>query len=151
MANIFPETLYPQLEAINRARYAGGGFDLELENWANTAFSADRRLMVYGSLAPGQSNHQIVSDIPGTWIEGVHVQGERFELGWGADMGYPGFTWIPEGPSVSGWLLKSKSLPAHWPRLDVFEGPQYCRILVPVFLHRDFLTVANIYEAREET
>lgn len=145
----FPADLYPQLHAINRARQAGTP-DLELENWAAEAFGAAHRLAIYGSLAPGQSNHAVVSGIPGEWLDGLHVRGRRFELGWGDDMGYPGFTWIPGGDPVAIHLLKSEQLPRHWSRLDAFEGPQYQRILVPVFLDQAFLTLANIYQAREE-
>ena len=36
-----------------------------------TLYDASHRLAVYGSLAPGQTNHHVVADIPGTWTGGT--------------------------------------------------------------------------------
>ena len=45
-------------------------------------------------------------------------------------------------------LLTSTDLPAHWDRLDEFEGSEYQRILVPVIDRERVIAVANIYEAK---
>lgn len=45
-------------------------------------------------------------------------------------------------------LLVSEDLEHHWERLDELEGPEYQRILVPVYMGDEVLAVANIYEAR---
>ena len=44
-------------------------------------------------------------------------------------------------------VLDSAGLPAHWSRLDAFEGDQYRRVLVPVHLDGGSVAVANLYEA----
>jgi hypothetical protein len=55
-------------------------------------------------------------------------------------------------------LLTAPSLATAWPTLDRFEGPEYQRILVPVFStglnpgqagERRLYTVANLYAATE--
>ena len=43
--------------------------------------------------------------------------------GWGATLGYPALVLDPTGPVVEVQLFESNDLPAHWPRLDDFEGP----------------------------
>jgi hypothetical protein len=52
-------------------------------------------------------------------------------------------------------VLTSPVLGAAWPALDDFEGPEYRRILVPVFRPgpadgRRLYTVANLYAAAED-
>lgn len=95
---------------------------------------SDCRLAVYGSLAPGKSNHHHLADIPGEWSDGW-VEGELMDRGWGAGMGFPGIVLRPGGPRVPVQVLESDHLHDHWERLDAFEGDQYLRQLVQV--HRD--------------
>ena len=52
--------------------------------------------------------------------------------GWGAAHGFPGLEWDPAGDPVPVRVFASPELPAHWERLDAFEGPDYRRIVVPV-------------------
>ncbi|HET8945843.1 MAG TPA: gamma-glutamylcyclotransferase, partial [Candidatus Polarisedimenticolia bacterium] len=84
--------------------------------------------------------------------EGV-VEGDRFEEGWGAALGAPAFRPRAGGSMVSVHVLESRGLPAAWTDLDRFEGPEYLRILVPVFRAdaRTFRTVANLYAAAGRT
>lgn len=111
-------------------------------------YGADRRLAVYGSLAPGKLNHHIVAPAGGTWTSGL-VTGAFSENGWGAAHGFPGLRWSPDGGDVRVSLLTSDTLPSHWPRLDDFEGDDYMRILVPVGDEDSpVVTVANLYELR---
>jgi len=105
------------------------------------------RFIVYGTLAPGQPNHQVVADIAGRWFTGW-VEGDLYELGWGAADGYPAMLWRPRGKRIDVHVLESSELAQHWARLDEFEGVGYRRVLVPVFRHNAPLTVGNIYEAR---
>ena len=102
--------------------------------------SPDTRLAAYGTLAPGESNHAMLADVPGTWVAGT-VQGVRFIAN-----GYPAFVPRPGHDLVPVHVLTSTALPEHWARLDAFEGADYRRILVPVSLGSGALLVANLYE-----
>ncbi len=106
------------------------------------------RLAVYGSLAPGKSNHHHLADLSGTWSEGW-VEGDLHDRGWGAGMGFPGLVPRPGGPRVRVHLLDSPDLPGHWARLDAFEGQAYIRHHVKV--HRESATSVDacIYALRE--
>ncbi len=50
------------------------------------------------------------------------------EAGWGATLGYPALILDPRGPAVAVDVFESVDLPAHWTRLDAFEGPGYARV-----------------------
>lgn len=93
--------------------------------------SADTRLAVYGTLAPGRQNHHQMAGMTGDWRPGV-VRGRLYAEGWGAAMGYPGLVLDPEGPEVAVLIFQSPDLPAHWSRLDAFEGEGYRRVTVSV-------------------
>lgn len=147
----FGEAELSALVALNRRRSAPPSPGREhLERYFASRFGADRRLAVYGTLAPGRSNHDQVADLHGRWVSGWTVRGELLPLGWGRTLGYPGLRWAPEGPPVAVELFVSDDLPAHWARLDAFEGPEYRRILVPVFDGEVVVEVANLYEAVDE-
>jgi len=90
------------------------------------------RLVVYGSLAPGQPNHHHLADIAGTWRTGW-VEGELYDRGWGAAQGYPGIRLKGGGPRVDVQVLESAELTHHWDRLDEFEGKEYQRLSVEIF------------------
>ncbi len=92
----------------------------------------EHRLAVYGSLAPGEVNARLLQPLEGEWLEGGHVRGHLHGTGWGAAHGFPGLEWDPEGEPVPVQVFASEDLPAHWARLDAFEGPDYRRIVVPV-------------------
>ena len=89
------------------------------------------RLAIYGSLAPGQSNHHQLDGLAGDWLKG-YVNGSLFHAGWGATMGYPAIVLDPAGPQVEVVVLESGDLPAHWARLDAFEGVGYERVITTV-------------------
>jgi len=46
---------------------------------------------------------------------------------------YPALVLDPDGPTVDVYVLESVNLPAHWARLDTFEGPGYQRVVVTVY------------------
>ena len=105
------------------------------------------RLAVYGSLAPGQSNHHQLAGLRGTWTAGT-VRGWLTEFGWGAAQGYPGLRLDPYGPLVAVQVFASDDLPAHWARLDAFEGEQYARVVVEVAT-ADGPVTAQLYSVSE--
>ena len=90
----------------------------------------DQHLIVYGSLGPGGPNHDQMDGLEGEWREGW-VTGTLLDQGWGAHLGYPVLRWDPAGQRVPAYLFTSADLPAHWNRLDTFEGEAYERLLVP--------------------
>ena len=92
---------------------------------------AGRRLAVYGTLAPGRSNHHQLETLSGVWTKGT-VRGHFHEEGWGATFGYPAIVLDANGPTVDIQLFESPDLPSHWDRLDEFEGSGYERAAVAV-------------------
>ncbi len=123
----------------------------DAERRLDALFRTRHVLAVYGTLAPGRSNHHVVAPLGGEWTDGV-VEGDLFPVGWGATLGYPAFLPRAGGPAVAVQLLTTPMLAGAWPDLDRFEGPGYRRILVPVFSpgpadERRLLTVANLYAA----
>jgi gamma-glutamylcyclotransferase (GGCT)/AIG2-like uncharacterized protein YtfP len=93
--------------------------------------STDLRLATYGTLAPDRPNHHQLADLRGRWLTGV-VRGRLVAEGWGADLGYPALILDPKGDSIGVHLFQSEDLPAHWPRLDAFEGNEYRRVTTQV-------------------
>ncbi|HEY6744907.1 MAG TPA: gamma-glutamylcyclotransferase [Mycobacteriales bacterium] len=85
------------------------------------------RLATYGTLAPGRPNHHQLDGLEGRWSRG-HVRGRLVDAGWGASFGYPALVLEPEGPAVEVAVFESADLPAHWSRIDEFEGPGYVRV-----------------------
>jgi gamma-glutamylcyclotransferase (GGCT)/AIG2-like uncharacterized protein YtfP len=121
------------LAAINSLPNAPADLDTRFD-------SPSTRLAAYGTLRPGQSNHLLLAEVGGEWVEGI-VHGERFMA-----HGYPAFKWRPGTGEVPVSVLTSATLPAHWARLDAFEGADYRRILVPVKLPDARTLVAYLYE-----
>lgn len=134
------------LVRVNSHRRAGD-VDATVEDRLEQRFGCSHRLAVYGTLRRGASNHHVVAALAGTWHDGV-VHGTLHPTGWGATYGYPGLQWEPSGAEVAVELLVSPELPAHWPRLDAFEGTGYLRILVSVRRAGEAVVVANLYEAQ---
>lgn len=133
--------------AANDARAA------EAEQRLEARFGTSHALAVYGSLAPGRPNHHVVAPLGGTWTAGV-VEGEFAPVGWGASLGFPAFRPVRSGARINVQVLTSAQLPEARARLDAFEGPEYRRILVPVFTvnasgARCLQTVANLYAAAD--
>ena len=92
---------------------------------------ADTRLATYGTLSPGEPNHHQLAGLAGRWRRGT-VRGHLHASGWAAPGGYLGLVLDPTGPAVDVHLFESPDLPAHWARLDAFEGADYRRALAPV-------------------
>lgn len=89
------------------------------------------RLVVYGTLAPGEVNAGELSDLAGDWRP-CRIRGRLAHAGWGAHHGFPGLVLDPDGGEVSAQLFVSDDLPAALDRLDAFEGEAYRRTAVMV-------------------
>ncbi len=98
------------------------------------------KLIAYGSLAPGQSNHSVVSDLKGQWQACVIRGTMSHKDGWLV------YSWDPAGPDHNATLFTSNGLPGQWPRIDRFEGADYRRRLVPAQTQGG-LTVGYAYTA----
>ena len=112
---------------------AGGDVLQEQRNVrvADDEEAPDTRLASYGTLAPGRVNHDQLAHVTGHWRRGT-VRGKLFEVGWGSALGYPGLVLDPDEAEVDVYLFESPELPAHWERLDEFEGPGYRRVVTQV-------------------
>ena len=93
--------------------------------------TALHRLATYGSLAPGRLNDHQLDRLDGHWLEG-YVQARLVDAGWGASLGFPAMILDPHGSAVPVHVFESADLPAHWSRLDDFEGPGYQRVVTTV-------------------
>lgn len=132
-----------QLAALaDRVRRGRAGPEL-LASIAAVFAAADSRLATYGSLSPGESNHDQLAGLPGDWKNGA-VWGRLEDRGWGAGLGFPGLRPDAEGSPVPVRLFRSPRLPRAWDRLDRFEGPAYRRELVPVAAPAGVM-LANLY------
>jgi gamma-glutamylcyclotransferase (GGCT)/AIG2-like uncharacterized protein YtfP len=107
-----------------------------------------QRLFVYGTLAPGRSNHHILKGVAGSWQQAT-LKGTLFQQGWGAAMGYPGIIPSEDGDEIEGFVFSSKYLDEHWPRVDEFEGAGYTRKLVTVKIEGGVNKQAFVYALSE--
>ena len=107
------------------------------------------RLFVYGTLAPGRDNHEVLSEIPGSW-EPATLRGLLLEEGWGAEMGCPGIVPTTGADEVEGFVLSSAHLADHWERLDAFEGAGYTRTAVTVRINGSRDEEAYVYALNRE-
>ncbi len=117
-------------------------------NRGGASDEALRRLAVYGSLAPGRKHHHQLDGLRGRWLKG-DVHGTVLDRGWAAQLGYPALILDPEGPAVEVHVFESVDLPAHWSRLDEFEGRGYRRVVVSVRTPEGDLA-ASIYVLDEQ-
>lgn len=76
------------------------------------------------------------------------MRGRLVDRGWGARQGFPGLVPRPDGGRIRVHVLCSPDLPAHWARLDRFEGPEYERVVVPVEYPGGGTRLAYVYALR---
>jgi gamma-glutamylcyclotransferase (GGCT)/AIG2-like uncharacterized protein YtfP len=107
-----------------------------------------QHLFVYGSLAPGGSNHYVVSLIKGQWVP-ASVRGRLLEAGWGAAMGYPAIVLDDLADPVAGQVLISDDLDEHWTDLDAFEGEEYERVKTSAQLSDGATVETFVYVLRD--
>jgi hypothetical protein len=101
----------------------------------------ETRLIVYGSLAPGESNAFLLAGLEGDWQRCVmHGHMGRFR-------GFKSFRYDPRGPEHQAWLLESPELPGKYPDLDDFEGEEYRRIVIPARVAGRWVR-GQVYEGR---
>mgnify|MGYP006282744389 CR=1 FL=1 len=127
------------IAAANAARLAGAA-----DGDAEARLGAGARLFAYGTLRPGEPNHHVVAGIAGRWLPGT-VAGTVWTCPAGSHAGLPALT-LGAG-LAEGMVLLSPALPAHWPRLDAFEGALYARLLARVETPEGPFA-ANVYEFR---
>jgi gamma-glutamylcyclotransferase (GGCT)/AIG2-like uncharacterized protein YtfP len=104
----------------------------------------ERRLFVYGTLAPGQANHELLVNLQGSWHKGT-VSGYLYPNGIGPTAGYPVVDLTGPAQSIEGFILISDALPGHWLMLDDFEGEGYRRVKTMVTLPDKSRLEAFIY------
>ncbi|MFM8738767.1 MAG: gamma-glutamylcyclotransferase family protein [Cytophagales bacterium] len=106
----------------------------------------ENSFVVYGTLAPGRSNHRVVEGIAGKWMTAT-IRGSLENKGWGAQLGYFGFKHasMEDARDINSFVLISDELVSHWKRLDDFEGMGYKRILVEYELTTGEKGVGFIY------
>ena len=138
------------LQQINHGRYEymlSEGYRTA-EEIAESLFGSSSHLAVYGTLSPGEVNESVLQSMQGQWQKG-YVRGRLFQPGsWGEGIEYPGLKWVPEGERIAVRVFESTDLLAEWERLDVFEGEEYLRILVPVEFETGAIQIANLYAIR---
>jgi len=101
----------------------------------------ENRLIVYGSLAPGEANHFLVAGLEGEWCR-CQIRGHM-----GQYRGFKSFRYAPQGPEHPAWLLASDELPRVISELDDFEGEEYERSIIPVKLGEQWVK-AQVYEGK---
>lgn len=111
--------------------------------------SITERLFVYGTLAPGRSNHHLLKDIPGIWKTAT-LKGKLLNEGWGSAMGYPALIPSEDGDEIEGYVFSSEHLTEYWSALDEFEGDGYRRVVVDVRVDDDTLLKAYVYALNRE-
>jgi len=105
------------------------------------------RLFIYGTLAPGESNHSVLSDLSGEW-ERATVTGKLINEGWGSEHGCPGLIPSSEGSEIQGYLFTSDDLANNWDMLDRFEGSDYKRVRVIVNLNNGVKVESYVYSVK---
>jgi gamma-glutamylcyclotransferase (GGCT)/AIG2-like uncharacterized protein YtfP len=101
----------------------------------------EERLIVYGSLAPGEANHFLVTGLIGEWRR-CQIRGHM-----GQYRGFKSFRYDPLGPEHPAWLLESFELPRVISDLDDFEGEEYERIMIPAQVDGRWV-LAQVYEGK---
>src|SRR5829696_9804203 len=96
---------------------AEGSEGRRAEQRLDVLFGSSHTLAGYGTLAPGRPNHHILAALGGEWTEGL-IEGDLLPLGWGADLGYPGFRPRVGGDAVAVQVLTTPLLATAWPTLD---------------------------------
>lgn len=105
-------------------------------------------LFVYGTLRPNQPNAHVMEVIGGTWQAG-YIKGHLEQRGWGAELGSPGIQLSDDGESVQGYVFLSESLSQHWDALDEFEGEEYQRVPVRVYLENGKTMKSMVYTLKD--
>jgi gamma-glutamylcyclotransferase (GGCT)/AIG2-like uncharacterized protein YtfP len=154
------ERLVAAANAVRQCRDASGGEaesdGRRAERRLDALFRAGHRLAAYGTLAPGRPNYHVVALLGASGRKAWSRV--SYSRRGGAQPSAIERSAPRPGPAVAVQVLTTPSLETAWPALDRFEGPEYQRILVPVFStepgakyagERRLYTVANLYAAAE--
>jgi gamma-glutamylcyclotransferase (GGCT)/AIG2-like uncharacterized protein YtfP len=108
------------------------GFIRENDGKMPTEYNfAHTRLASYGTLAPGKINHHQLDGLEGNWTSGT-IRGRLVTVDRGVHKGLIGLV-IDEGAEpVPVQIFHSADLPAHWDRLDAFEGELFRRVVATI-------------------
>ncbi len=117
------------------------------EEVVEALFRPGHKLAIYGTLAPGEVNHQQIAGLGGQWSNAA-LRGHRGTIDQGIHRGLPGLRLDPHGPVMAVKLLVSIKLPGAWVRLDRFESTEMQRLLVPLEQGGRLVGVANVYTLR---
>ena len=98
--------------------------------------TVEHRLATYGSLAPGKLNNDQLDGLEGFWRSGK-IRGRLIDSGWGSTLGFPGLILDGHAYDIPVSVFESRDLPAHWERLDAFEGDWYRRVIAQVDIDGD--------------
>ena len=109
---------------------------------------ARRRLVVYGSLAPGRENGHILAPLGGYWTE-CTVEGRLIDAGWGAPRGFPALGIDRLEETIPAHCITSIALPEVYDALDHFEGEEFVRLLHPYVTRDRQRGIANVYVLAE--
>ena len=113
----------------------------------STITDTSERLAVYGTLAPGRPNEQVLADVRGEWSKGW-VEGDFVDHSWGASESYPAMRPREGGSRIDVDLFESAELPRLREQLDDFEGDGYERVPIPVHREAHPPVVGHNYAAR---
>ena len=108
------------------------------------------RLFVYGSLAPGECNHDVMAGIQGEWQPG-EIRGQLINPNWREAGWYPSFVIDDNAAWVKGQVFSSSCLSDHWSRLDAFEGERYLRSQTLANIYGDKLVQVFVYTLNPES
>jgi gamma-glutamylcyclotransferase (GGCT)/AIG2-like uncharacterized protein YtfP len=101
----------------------------------------EHRLIVYGSLAPGEVNNFLLAGLEGDWEKCIirgHMDLYR---------GFKVFKYDPQGEAHLVWLFSSSLLPGKFTDLDDFEGEEYQRVIIPALVG-DRVILAYVYQGK---
>jgi hypothetical protein len=101
----------------------------------------ETRLIVYGSLGPGEANAFVLAGLVGEWRP-CRIRGRM-----GAYCGFKSFRHDPQGPEHAAWLLISADPPGVICELDDFEGEAYERCIIPARVNHGWV-MAQVYEGK---
>ncbi|MDX1478437.1 MAG: gamma-glutamylcyclotransferase family protein [Saprospiraceae bacterium] len=108
------------------------------------------RLVIYGSLAPGEVNHDQIAHIGGWYAKG-RIQGTLVTAGWGQHIGFPGLLWgLGEREEIPVQVLHAATMTSHWEALDAFEGEAYQRIVIPYLLDDGTWGLGCVYQVNPD-
>lgn len=101
----------------------------------------ETKLIVYGSLAPGEVNDFMLAGLQGEWHP-CCIRGRM-----GAFLGFKSFRYDPQGPEHPAWLFSSADLPRIILELDDFEGEEYERRIIPAWVSGRWV-MAQVYPGK---